>query len=654
MPTKIFLSALLGTCLAGSAFAAEVGVIRSVTLSSGGVAEIERSARVNGSESIEIEVPIDQVDDVLKSLIVRDSQGGVTSMSLAGSGPAEETFRTLPFTADDLQDPGRLVGTLQGTRVRISSNGKTVEGLAMGLSTSKAGEGKEIRALAVLGDDGRINSIELGTDAAVEILDESMRKKVAEAMRAVGKAKVEGARTISILVDGKSEREVGISYVVPASVWKTAYRIVNKPDQNKAMVQAWAVIENSTGENWNNVDVVLSSGAPVTLKQRLHERYWRNRPEVPVSSERLLPPVVDGAEASAEHMAARVAPAPMATVASGAAPHRAFKAADQVARANNTPTAEEGSVNATYRLPHPIDLAAGETFSSPIIDTDLEAERIAVFRPGAMQKHPISAIRLKNTTDASLPPGIVTVYDEREGYVGDAMLPILPKGVERYASFAADRNIEIASTEEPTHAITAIKAADGMLHASVLRRSIVTYRVKAAEGEPRKVMIEHPKRAGWSFTSEHVTSDDRNFHRLVATVPGGDTVEIKAVHEFADAEVIRTSDADSQLFIRWSNDASDQWLSAKLKAIAEARAAQAAAERAASDAEKDISRIESDQARIRENLRSVPPQSELATSYLRQMTSGEESLAKIRTSRDSRIAEVRKLREKVAELIRSL
>jgi hypothetical protein len=85
-----FFIALVST----AAFAAVNGPVKSVTLSSGGLAEIVRSAEVGNDSEITIDVPLDHIDDVLKSLIVRDGKGRVKTLSLAGPNPLDETFRT--------------------------------------------------------------------------------------------------------------------------------------------------------------------------------------------------------------------------------------------------------------------------------------------------------------------------------------------------------------------------------------------------------------------------------------------------------------------------------------------------------------------------------------------------------------------------------
>ena len=76
-------------------------------------------------------------------------------------------------------------------------------------------------------------------------------------------------RRLSIGFLGQGTRQVAISYVVPAPVWKTAYRLVLPKEASKARLQGWAVLENLTGGDWKDVDLVLVSGNPVTLHQPL-------------------------------------------------------------------------------------------------------------------------------------------------------------------------------------------------------------------------------------------------------------------------------------------------------------------------------------------------------------------------------------------------
>lgn len=256
--------------------------IRAVTLSSGGLAEVTLVHPVDGDTTIGLNVRPEQIDDILKSLVVRDPLGTVGALRLDGVDQVDETLRTMPFTADDLSAPARLVGKLQGIPVKIQSAGRTLEGRVLGVSERNAGtEAGEVAILTVLTGSGTLESVPIEDGATVTIQDPVMAARIAAAVDAAGKAKVGDAHRVEIDVAGRGRREVRLTYVVAAPVWKTSYRIVDG-GEGRANLQAWAVLENALGADWKGVDVTLSSGSPVALLQRLHRRYWRTRPEAPV------------------------------------------------------------------------------------------------------------------------------------------------------------------------------------------------------------------------------------------------------------------------------------------------------------------------------------------------------------------------------------
>ncbi len=130
------------------------------------------------------------------------------------------------------------------------------------------------------------------------------------------------------------------------------------------------------------------------------------------------------------------------------------------------------------------------------------AETVSVFQPESGLQHPIAAILIKNETETSLPQGILTVYDEKEGYVGDAQISGMPSGESRMASFATDKKVRIAQSTSADSQIVSIKVNDGVLNAMVRERSSTQYAIKGAPDGDRTIVIEHAKRPGWQFSSE--------------------------------------------------------------------------------------------------------------------------------------------------------
>ena len=441
-------------------------------------------------------------------------------------------------------------------------------------------------------------------------------------------------RTLSIETTGKGARTVRLSYVVAAPVWKAAYRIV-PAEGGKYRVQGWAVLENGSGDDWNGVQLTLSSANPVALKQRLVDMYWRDRREAPL----LLPggsitPLIDGApaggafEGSMEDMAdlpgdaqidakelrAQVAPAPA------------------VSSPGPEAVSVEGDVGVSFTLPQPVTLKAGTTLTVPIIDTDLDADLVSLWQmdSGAPQ----AAVFLSNTTDKSVPPGIFTVYG-RDGYLGDAQVAGIPPGEKRFAAFAADPKLGVASDRQQKITIIGLSGRGGTM---TVRRSIVTttlYHLTAPKNEPRAVMIDYPRFTGTEVvTDAEVVSDEPGRLRLKASVQAGVNKNIKVTETQPDSFEINLTDTDTEsLLIYASTNDIDPTMASKLKELVAIKTRVADAQRAIDKAEQTLKRQSEEQERIRANLGALPETSDSAKSYIAKLARTEKAIEDAETAR---------------------
>lgn len=647
-------SSALFLCLMTStaAFSADNGPITSITLSSGGLAEVERKADIDSAGLINMTVPLDQVNDVLKSIVVFDEAGQVEGITLPGPNPLAETFKNLPFSVDDLQSPARLLSALQGTEIRLEKAGSTVEGLVLGVSARDQGDRGQAFVVSVL-SEGRITGVELSADTEVTFLDEDIRQKVARALSAVGTGKADGARTVALKVAGEGAREVSVSYVVPAPIWKTAYRVVTL-EGDKAQLQAWAVLENASGEDWENVEVTLSSGAPVTLKQRLHDLYWKQRREVPIDvSEGYVPPADTGAEPvfdvaesealyeSRSQIAGMVAPA-------AAPPPRVRKMADA-----NVGEAVEGAVTASFKLPWRVSLESGETLSAPIVDSIVTAETVSVYQPESGLAHPVAAILIENETDTSLPRGILTVYDEKEGYVGDAQINGMPSGESRMASFATDKKVRIAQDTSGDSQIVSIKVNDGVLTASVRERSSTRYAIKGAPDGERTVIIEHAKRPGWMFTSDNEMDSTVSHHRLRVEVAAGATETVTALQERTLSETYALMSTDANRLLYLSMRSPDKAVAAKLKDLSELQNEITGIDRQMQQLRLKKDEETNDQQRHRANLAAIEPGADLYKRAARKLEESETRIEEIETEIAALTERRLEIRETLGDAIRT-
>lgn len=629
---SIAAAALIGTALSSAALAAGDGPIKAVALSSGGLAEIVRQGVVDGDGEIDVEVPLAQVDDILKSLVVRGPSATVRSVRLAGPQAAGEAFRDLPFTAADLQSVPALLSKLQGTEVAVTSGGTKVSGRVLGVEAREGEKGQGI-LLSVMASDGAIRTVQLGNDTALEIADPAVAGRVSKAMAVSGKGKADGSRTIRIGMAGSGK--VDISYVVPAPVWKTAYRLLVGKD-GAARLQAWAIVENATGEDWNGVKVTLSSGDPVTLKQALFQRYWKDRPEVPVVGAQRRPPAEDDGVLASMAMprnATKSAVAPQAAAPAMAMFADAAGAAGAMelspVAAGDVGAAREGDVTASFDLAAKQDLADGDTMSVPIVDAEVKGERVALFRPGEGSQYPVAAVLLENSTGISLPRGILTVYDADSGYVGDASLSGIPAGESRLASFSEDRKVTVVGDTAPARFVSSVKVVDGMLHLSVKQRETTSYTVSGAADGQRTVVIEHPRRPGWAFSSPDADGETATAYRMKAKLKAGERRKLVATMETLVDEAYGLAETSPEMLAAWAGSVESPETAGKLRELADARRAQAEAQAELQRIDETASRLEAEQARVRQNLSAVPAGSDLQAKYLAKLQEQEDSLANL-------------------------
>ncbi|MCM5552603.1 DUF4139 domain-containing protein [Pleomorphomonas sp. NRK KF1] len=628
--------------------------VGSVLLSSGGLAEIVRTVDLADGESrLALEIPADQADDILKSLLVSDPGGSIVSVTLDGANAVTEAFKRLPLKREDLSSTAGIAAAMMGQAATIDDGaGHKASGVILGTSkVPRATEGQpiELPAVTLRQDDGSFAEVLLGPGASIVFADKDLQQRIDAAISAVGAAADANFRTLSIETTGKRARTVRLSYVVAAPVWKAAYRIV-PAEGGKSRVQGWAVLENGSGDDWSDVQLTLSSANPVALRQRLVDMYWRERREAPL----LLPggPVdllVDGAAAGgafdasiAEGEADLPAEAPPTMMAMRAqampAPAAPSRGPDMVS--------VEGDVGVSFTLPQPVTLKAGATLTVPIIDADLDADLVSLWRDGSGSA-PQAAVFLSNTTGKSVPPGIFTVYG-KDGYLGDAQVAGIPPGEKRFAAFAADPKARITSERDHRETIVGLSPRDGVLNVKRSQAWTTVYHITAPKEEARAVMIDHMRIGGTELTSDgDVVSSEPERLRLRTDVVAGATKDIRVTETRVDGEAVHLSDASSDTLLFYaSTRGTDPEVVEKLKAIVAIKTRVADAERAIERAERTIQRQSDEQERIRANLGALPETSDSAKSYIAKLVRSEKAIEEAEGARAE--AQANADRERVA------
>ena len=479
--------ALLLTALTLPALADELPVT-GVVMSSGGLMQVERRAMLAADANATFRVPVEAVDDVLKSLLVRDPAGTVTGVRLPARDLAAEAFRGLPLRPGDFESRAALLNALRGQAVeaggttgRIAEAAETEQGLRLALVTP-----------------GGITSVLLGDGGEARLVDGVLAARVARAAEALATASGAGERLVEVVLRGQAAREVSVTSVIPTPVWKPSWRLVvpsSGQGEAPAQLQGWATVENLSGADWDGVRLTLVSGEAASLHQPLYEPIRVPRQELPVR-------VAEGVRVEADTGSRPLPPMPPMP-APAAAPmmrSRALEAAAPapVAQASAPSLAAASAGRIAFTLPSPVWMQAGMTANLPFLDAALPAERVWWIQDLA-SRHPLQAVRITNATQATLPDGIVTVFGaegaEGGAWLGDAEMRALLPGQPRLLAFGRDRDVVVTSSRQETQRAVGASFRPGQVVLRTLRTEEVALAIEA-RGARGTLLIDLPRREG--------------------------------------------------------------------------------------------------------------------------------------------------------------
>ena len=116
-----------------------------------------------------------------------------------------------------------------------------------------------------------------------------MNDEVGKYLSLVASTRDQDVRRMTISTAGEGERNLLVSYISEVPVWKSTYRIVI-PNEGKPLLQGWAIVDNTVGEDWKNVELSLVAGAPQSFVQQLSQPYYARRPVVPLPQNAMITP----------------------------------------------------------------------------------------------------------------------------------------------------------------------------------------------------------------------------------------------------------------------------------------------------------------------------------------------------------------------------
>jgi len=273
--------------------------VRRVVLYKSGIGYFEHLGRVRGSQDVTIEFTSAQLDDVLKSMTALDLDGGrVASVNYNSDAGIDRRLKALRLSLGPLATRAQLLTALRGARVETRSRAGHVTGRLLNVEQQERrvdGEVTTVDAISLVTDAGDIRTMVLEPGAAIRILEADLNQEVGRYLSIVSSSREQDVRRLTISTSGQGERDLLVSYVSEVPVWKSTYRLVLGADSGDAkpvapVLQGWAIVDNTIGEDWRNVELSLVAGAPQAFIQRISQPYYLQRPVVPLPERVLLVP----------------------------------------------------------------------------------------------------------------------------------------------------------------------------------------------------------------------------------------------------------------------------------------------------------------------------------------------------------------------------
>jgi hypothetical protein len=647
--------------------------VHRVVLFSSGVGYFEHDGSVRGSGSTELRFKADQINDVLKSLVLQDRDGGrVTAVTYPSRAPLSKTLRS--FQVDITSNPSlaELLNQLRGARVTVLASAEHMTGTILGVeqrekATGKDGETVTVPVLDLL-NGATIRAVELASVTSLSLDDPQLEDELTKALSALAQARDQDKKPVSIAFDGAGERRVRIGYVVESPVWKTSYRLVLSDKHGQ--LQGWAIVENQTESDWNDVSLSLVSGRPISFTMDLYQPLYATRPNVvPEIFAGLRPQVYeDGIQSAADSVAMepsnRLGAAggrlDNSTIYKKAEANRLFtdrlrNAPMQLESVVVTANAKDEDLYASVRsrattadLGQLFEYSVGDvtlprqkSAMLPIITDTVGVERVSIYNASVLPRNPLSGVRVRNTTGKLLLQGPVTVLDKNM-YAGDARIDDVPAGQERLLSYGVDLELVVDATKETdTSVIVAAKIVKGVLQ--VERKLVATreYRVENKGERDKELIIEHPIREGWKLVdTQKPIETTANLYRFQGKVAAGKVTTLVVKEELVQGQTIALMTIDPGSLIAYSKTGDlPKSVRSALEHAVELRNRIADLDRQVSEHVQQLTQITQEQTRIREDMKAVSQSTPYYARLLAKLNDQESVIERLQRERDDLIAQ---------------
>jgi hypothetical protein len=646
------MRSICAVLLAGSlALGAELPV-QHVVLYKHGVGYFERAGQLAAGDSVQLDFKVGEMNDVLKSLTLEVQNGAVAGLRYDSAEPLERKLGELPLRLGDRQPLSALLDQLKGARLELKFGADTIAGAIVSARALPAGKNRpEQEQVTLLLDSGEIRTLDLSAASSIRFPDAQLQAQLREYLILVTQARSTDKRSVYIDATESAQGNVTASYMLPMPVWKSSYRLIFGASGDP-LLEGWAIVDNTTGDDWSNVRLALVSGRPISFISQLYEpRYVARQVADLPDNNAAVPQVYQGgvvggviggiigqdAQAAAEAVSERDEFAGRRMAANAPAPAPAFaKALRSDMRTNVAGIAAGRELGELfeYAFDKPVTVRAGQSAMLPFLQQKIGARKLLIFSESSGSENPLHSGELTNSTGKTLDGGPITVFDDN-AYAGEALVETVKTGDKRLISYGVDLGTRI--TTQIDSAGDTIREAHfrrGVLTTSHLRRETKTYTIRNVDTDAKTLIIEQAIRPDFNLVTLKPAETTASAYRFEVALPASQTATFAVTEENVYQQAFAVTNLTPDVLASYvENRELPAAARQQLQRILDLKRQAAAAGNEIIRLEQEIAERSQDQQRLRQNissLNSVAGQQEQVQRYAAQLAQQETELAGMR------------------------
>jgi len=628
-----------------TAMAADIP-IHEVVLYKSGVGYFERGGLLRAGESARLDFKASDMNDVLKSLTISEQNGGkVTGLRYDSSETLDKKLAEFPFKVDGQASLALFLDHMRGAKVELKYGAETVVGTVVtGRVVRSDDKQPEREQLVALLDSGELRTLDLAAANSIRFTDPKLQVQLRDYLAVVNQSRSTDKRSIYIDSSDAKERQIDAGYMIPTPVWKSSYRLIFK-EKSEPTLEGWAIVDNTTGEDWTNVRLAVVSGRPVSFISNLYEPKYVARQTAELPEDRAAAPVLYGGavdELKQAAVAGLSPPRPAAkslarlggTIGGVAADANGVftSGASVSAVALNVATEDLGDLF-EYRFGTPVTVKKDESAMFPFLQQQIGARRLLIYSE-SYGEHPMNAAELTNSTGKTLDGGPITVFDAAS-YAGEALVNTLKAADKRLISYSVDLGTRVTTQfDSSREMIREIHVNRGMLTTRAAIDETKTYTIRNVDRKPKTLIIEQAQRPEYKVLGQKPSETTTNANRFEVKLGADGTEKFPVVEERVYDTTTAVSSLTPDVLLTYvQNKALSDAGRRQLQQIATAKRQIADYDNQIRQLDANVSTIVSDQNRVRQNIQSlnqVSGQQDQVQKYARQLATQESELAGLR------------------------